>query len=135
MNIDARRLWAKLAAPMVVVAAATVACSSSSSGSSSSANSAASTVGQTCNSDSACSALPGGYCTKAGVCSRPCTLHSDCGCPDNTTNADLANGKCGDACISFTNETVCVKTCATNKDCFGATTCISNAGAGFSVCG
>jgi len=134
MGIDVRTLWAKLAAPLVVIAA-TVACSSSTTGSNSS-NSTGSTVGETCNSDSVCSALPGGYCAKAGVCTRPCSLHSDCGCPANTTNADLAAGKCDDACVTIaTNESVCLKTCATNADCFGATTCQSQSGAGFSVCG
>jgi len=130
MNTGFRPHWAKLATSIFAVLTTTAACASSNS-----SPPTGSVVGQTCNSDSACSALPGGYCTKAGVCSRPCTLHSDCGCPSGTTNDDLAAGKCDDACVSFTNEQVCVKTCATNSQCFGATTCVSNPGAGFSVCG
>jgi hypothetical protein len=95
--------------------------------------SAADCVGKTCNADSVCTCLTGGYCPKAGVCTRTCTMHSDCGCPANTSTADLAAGKCNAACVSVSSSTtVCLKVCANNSQCFGTSTC--QAMSGYSAC-
>jgi hypothetical protein len=91
-------------------------------------------IGTPCNSDSACStSVVGAYCAKSGVCTRTCTLHSDCGCAGNTTNGDLSSGKCGFACINEGSGGICLKVCANNAQCFGSQSCNST-GHGYSVC-
>lgn len=99
--------------------------------------SASSIPGKVCNKPEDCAGLPGSYCSKAGVCARTCTLHTDCGCADGTTNTDLANGKCGAACVNFGGDTggICLKVCANSGQCLGATTCkMPSSTSGFSAC-
>ncbi len=114
-----------------------------SSDDSSSKPSAASIIGKACSTDSTCTGLSNGYCangtsTTAGpmVCTKACATHSDCGCPANTTNGDIADGKCADACVmvdSSTSLSVCLKVCSSSSQCQGSTSC--QAGTSYSVCG
>jgi hypothetical protein len=105
----------------------------SSSDSSSSKTTPASIIGKACSADSACTALSGGYCPDAGVCTRECAMHSDCGCAANTTNADIGSGKCADACIGVSDTvSVCMKVCSSSSQCQGNTTC--EALTSYSVC-
>ena len=83
-------------------------------------------IGQACSADSDCS---GGTCAEAGVCTKSCSLHSDCGCASNTTNEDLAGGACEVACVVY----ACARVCKTSLDCPGSTDC-QPTDAGYSVC-
>lgn len=94
---------------------------------------ATSTIGAPCSNGGQCSSLSSGYCSQAGVCSRPCAVHSDCGCPANTTNGDIAQGGCGTACINVGTIAVCTRVCANNSDCEGATTCNPATEGGFDL--
>lgn len=85
-------------------------------------------IGGACNSQDDCSGVSNtnnvGFCNQLGVCTRNCASHSDCGCAPNTTNADLADGKCGYSCVTVTaTDAVCAKVCANNTQCKGTTTC------------
>lgn len=97
-------------------------------------------VGAPCTNNNQCGSLPAGYCANAGVCSRPCAVHSDCGCAANTTNGDIAQGKCEALCTNFGGSTgaVCTRVCANNAGCEGATTCNpateNGLDLGYSVC-
>ena len=97
-------------------------------------------VGATCSSNTQCGSLSSGYCAAGGVCTRPCSMHSDCGCAPNTTNGDIAQGGCAASCTNFggTVGAVCTRVCANNADCEGATTCNPATGnglnLGYSVC-
>lgn len=87
------------------------------------------TVGMSCAADIDCYTLSGGYCPQAGVCTTSCTSHSQCGCPNGTTNSDIAAGKCKATCIMFSSSEssgVCLRTCKTNADCSPGTTCDSD---------
>ncbi len=99
---------------------------------------ASQTVGAPCSNDGQCASLSSGYCANAGVCSRPCAVHSDCGCAANTTNGDIAQGLCSTACINVGGPAVCTRVCANNADCDGATTCNpateNGLDLGYSVC-
>ncbi|HSQ64612.1 MAG TPA: hypothetical protein VLM85_15420 [Polyangiaceae bacterium] len=100
----------------------------------------AAVVGAACSNGSQCASLSSGYCANAGVCSRPCSMHSDCGCAPNTTNGDIAQGACQAACTNFGGAlgAVCTRVCANNASCEGATTCNPATGngmnLGYSVC-
>jgi hypothetical protein len=67
------------------------------------------------------------------VCTRECNVHSDCGCPANTTNADIASGLCKAGCVSLSDTySYCLRVCTSSSQCEGGTTC--EAGETFSVC-
>jgi hypothetical protein len=83
-------------------------------------------IGGVCGGDSDCK---GGTCAAAGVCTRACGLHSDCGCPPNTTNQDLIDGSCSVACVLG----ACARTCKTSLECRGSTDCQAT-DSYFSVC-
>ena len=83
-------------------------------------------VGMSCSTDADCSdALDEGYCPNAAVCTRHCTNHSDCGCDAETTNGDIAAGKCKSACVGTTGSSkhYCLRVCSSNGDCEGSTSC------------
>ncbi len=92
-------------------------------------------VGLPCNSDSVCAGLPGSYCSRAGVCTRECSYHSDCGCPPSTSTGDIAAGKCKASCMVVADgyPAYCLRVCATTADCFGTTSCNSS-GSGYGTC-
>ncbi len=113
-----------------LVAVVIVACSSGGSAA----------VGAACSNNNQCASLSSGYCAGVGVCTRPCSVHSDCGCAPNTTNGDIAQGACEASCTNFggTVGAVCTRVCANNAGCEGTTTCnpaVSNGlDLGYSVC-
>jgi hypothetical protein len=131
------RSFPKLQAKYIIVLAVPAlissilpACSSSSSGSKAAPSSV---VGKACTSDTGCSALSEGYCPSAGVCTRECSVHSDCGCAANTTNGDVADGKCKAGCVSLTDDySYCFRVCSSSSQCEGDTSC--QAGDTFNIC-
>lgn len=129
---------------LVVVVATAVGCGTEGPSTASPAEpdaGASGRIGRACNDDGDCSTIPGGYCPPIGVCSRPCKLHSDCGCAANTLTADISAGKCGFACMNFGGGTeVCVPICSSPSQCQGASICQANYNADgrtvmFSYCG
>ena len=122
----------KMIAVLGTCAVVAVACSSGSAA-----------IGAACSAQSDCSSLSDannvGFCNQLGVCTRDCTAHEDCGCAAGTTNDDLANGKCGAACVNVGTSAVCAKICANNTSCRGQTTCVpatdsNNNPLGYSEC-
>lgn len=95
-------------------------------------------IGSTCTSSSGCNGAD--FCNQRNWCTRDCTVHSDCGCPPNTTNQDLADGKCGYSCVDLgTGTSVCAKLCANDSQCGGIATCMpavdsNNNSLGYSDC-
>jgi hypothetical protein len=83
-------------------------------------------IGALCAGDSDCK---GGKCAAAGVCTRTCTLHSECGCAPNTTNQNIIDGACSVACVLG----ACARTCKTSLECQGSTDCQAT-DSYFSVC-
>jgi hypothetical protein len=83
-------------------------------------------IGGVCGADSDCK---GGKCAAAGVCTRACSLHSECGCAPNTTNQDIIDGDCSVACVLDS----CARTCKTSLECHGSTDCQAT-DSYFSVC-
>lgn len=73
-------------------------------------------IGEPCENSEECSS---GTCVAAGVCSEFCKTHSDCGCDPDTSNADIANGGCGLACV----EGFCTRPCMSDLQCGGTTEC------------
>jgi hypothetical protein len=129
--------WArKVMAGLVFGTVAAHGLAGCSSSDSSKKPSSASIVGKACSADSNCTALSGGYCPDVGVCTRECSMHSDCGCPANITNGDIASGKCANACVDVGSSTdplpVCLRVCSTGAKCEGSTTC--TALTSYSVC-
>ena len=111
------------------VAVVVVACSSG----------AAAVVGASCSTNNQCASLSSGYCAAARVCTRPCSVHSDCGCAPNTTNGDIAQGGCEASCTDFgAVGAFCTRVCANNAGCEGTTTCNPAVGGGsnlgYSIC-
>lgn len=84
-------------------------------------------IGRVCSADTDC--LGGTMCAAAGVCTKGCGLHSDCGCLANTTNQDITSGACEVACVKYT----CARVCETSLECPGSTDCQAT-DSGFSVC-
>jgi len=78
-------------------------------------------IGSPCAFDSDCDALPGGFCTSAGICSMPCSFHSDCGCPSGTTTSDIFNGACDTSCDYSIG--ACMQVCVSNSECANAAVC------------
>jgi hypothetical protein len=89
-------------------------CSSSDGGGGGSTSSAK--LGEACSDKVPCAE---GVCAGAGVCTKSCQTHYDCGCSYSTTNGDIANGLCGLACTD--NE--CARVCSSNLDCAGGLSC------------
>ena len=75
-------------------------------------------LGEACSSSNKCAE---GSCAGAGVCTKTCDTHQDCGCAAGTTNNDVVNGLCGLSCT----EGECTKVCKSNLDCAGGTECVS----------
>jgi hypothetical protein len=96
-------------------------------------------IGTPCSSGAACTTIPTGYCAAAGVCTRTCQVHSDCGCPTGTTEGMIMTGGCEAACVTGSSDAgttgYCLRVCSTNtgtKACGGTTTCQS--GGLYDVC-
>lgn len=93
------------------------------------------TVGMECSDDGDCNALPGAYCPSAGTCTAGCSMHEQCGCSDDTTNTDIADGKCDAACIALDEDetvVVCLRVCRNASDCEVGSDCYDLGD--FSVC-
>lgn len=94
-----------------------------------SATTIANAVGSACSVDSDCSVIPAGYCPKAGQCTRPCSTHSDCGCPVGTSTADVHAGKCAVGCVDLGSTTtssdlsVCLRICQSSAGCAPGVAC------------
>jgi hypothetical protein len=82
-------------------------------------------IGEACTSAADCSSMS---CAGAGVCTKKCTTHTDCGCPSGTTNGDIVNGRCDVGCFDM----ACSRVCHSNLDCAGRTTCVN--GDAFDAC-
>jgi hypothetical protein len=94
------------------------------SSSSATAESCLATVGMACKSNSDCSGCAGGYCLSTGICTRPCSAYSDCGCPDGTIPLDIRDGKCAVSCEQISSGVLgCMEVCGSNSDCSGTATC------------
>jgi hypothetical protein len=83
-------------------------------------------VGDSCTADSQCTAIAEGYCPEAGICTRECETHTDCGCPSGTTNGDVRAGLCGAVC----SDGYCFRGCYGNEHCEGPSECILVPGIG-----
>ena len=82
------------------------------------------TIGMACKSNSDCSGCAGGYCLSTGICTRPCSAYSDCGCPDGTIPLDVRDGKCQASCEPISTGVVgCMEVCGSGSDCAGTATC------------
>jgi hypothetical protein len=98
-------------------------------------NTPANKIGEPCSTTAECSAPAGSYCAKGGMCTRTCTMHSDCGCAAGATNQDIVDGKCKFSCISFTTgDSYCLNTCTSSSDCHGTTTCQATSSGLYKVC-
>jgi len=94
------------------------------SSSSATAESCLATVGMACKSNSDCSGCAGGYCLSTGICTRPCSTYSDCGCPDGTVGLDVRDGKCAVSCEPISNGVLaCMEVCGSGAACDGTATC------------
>jgi hypothetical protein len=123
----------------VLVSSFMVACAGSSSSSAawgtggSSADSSLSredAIGKPCDNDNTCGFEL--YCPM-GTCTQDCIVHSDCGCPTNTTDGDIAAGKCKAACVVVTDDwSLCLRVCTSSSQCEGSTSC--EAAEAFNVC-
>ncbi len=92
-------------------------------------------VGQACGSDGDCGGLSESYCPEAGICTRPCRVHSDCGCAEDTTNADLEAGRCEASCVDFGEDVaVCMRRCEDDGDCDGPSECRRDLDLDYGVC-
>jgi|RhiMethySRZTD1v2_1073278.scaffolds.fasta_scaffold29710_4 hypothetical protein len=81
-------------------------------------------VGESCEDDLECESIPDGYCANAGICTRTCVSHVDCGCPEGTVNDDIADGACSAACITYDNGSAyCQRVCSPGGACEGNTYC------------
>jgi hypothetical protein len=81
-------------------------------------------IGMACSSQSDCTKPDGVYCSKAEVCTKECTTHSECGCAEGTVSGDIQAGKCRFSCVGFSSGgAYCFKTCTSNADCAGTQTC------------
>jgi hypothetical protein len=80
---------------------------------------AAAEIGDVCSTDDDCQGIHDGTCAGAGVCSAPCAIHSDCGCPAGTTDGDILDGRCDVACV----EDACARVCTSGLECAGNTAC------------
>lgn len=92
-------------------------------------------IGRYCASSEDCSGVPEIYCPAAGVCTRQCSYHSDCGCLADTTNEDLTWGRCDAACVLTMAGAFCFRSCQRTSDCANAFVCQPPAGGGFLYCG
>lgn len=84
-------------------------------------------IGKGCSLGTECAS---GTCTNAGVCSKKCKSHPDCGCPYGTTNGDINFGRCEVACVSG----MCTTVCKSSVECGGTTTCDSTEGDIYKAC-
>ncbi len=82
-------------------------------------------IGAACGADDECDT---GICAPAGICTKSCDAHSDCGCAPGTTNGDISYGRCEFGCM----ESTCTTVCHSNVDCAGETECTS--GTSFDAC-
>ncbi len=89
------------------------------------------TIGAPCDFDSDCSALDGGFCTPDGICSRPCVVHEDCGCPDGVTTSDIFNGACDTSCNAVG---ACTRLCTSTAECANLATCDFYGGDPYMTC-
>jgi hypothetical protein len=93
------------------------------------------TVGMACKSNSDCSGCAGGYCLSTGICTGPCSGHSDCGCPDGTVGLDIKDGKCAVSCERISNGVLgCMEVCGSSSACAGTATCLRGDGDIYNVC-
>jgi hypothetical protein len=100
----------RLTTLVVMLSGLVVACSGSDD------EEASKAIGAECTSDSGCAS---GVCAPAGVCSKSCDMHSDCGCSAGTTNGDIADGFCDFGCSNG----MCAAVCDSDLDCAGGTEC------------
>ncbi len=77
-------------------------------------------VGKGCTASAQCSAITEGYCPEAGICTRECETHTDCGCPEGTTNGDVRAGFCSAVC----SDGYCFRTCYADQHCDGPSQCL-----------
>jgi hypothetical protein len=81
-------------------------------------------IGQSCDGNSDCESIPDGYCANAGMCTRECATHVDCGCPPGTVNNDIAAGECSAACVTYDDgSSYCQRVCSSSSQCDGETRC------------
>jgi hypothetical protein len=81
-------------------------------------------VGTACTDGTQCSAIASGYCATAGVCTRECSSHDDCGCPAGTLNPDIVAGLCAANCITYSDGSgYCYRTCTSDAECAAGTFC------------
>ncbi|HYQ45898.1 MAG TPA: hypothetical protein VER11_28205 [Polyangiaceae bacterium] len=75
-------------------------------------------LGEACSGSNQCGE---GTCAGAGVCTKTCDTHSECGCPPGTSNGDIVDGRCGLSCT----DGECTRVCKSSLDCAGGTECVS----------
>ena len=94
------------------------------------------TYGSSCMGDADCSSEPDAYCARAGICTRTCTKHSDCGCASGIKDGDIAGGECQAQCLPVSDdadEGYCYRTCYGDAQCSGASHCQLSPGMGACV--
>lgn len=85
-------------------------------------------VGKACKTNEDCSGVAGLYCAPAGVCTKGCAIHADCGCGGGTTNGDLDARKCGAACVAVSSSaSACFRLCDFSSECAGGFVCSPSA--------